>query len=104
MLARIKAFFQQETAGGIVLLLIALDMIFARPGQSRLTPPEDAEAHIKEHEGMFNWRQEAFLKTRLLDVEIIGLTPRSDGIMHNLVDHDVAYGHRAGGGCDNLKI
>jgi len=42
-----------QTAGGIVLLLIALDMIFARPGQSRLTPPEDAEAHIKDDIAVF---------------------------------------------------
>jgi len=42
-----------QTAGGIVLLLISLDMIFARPGQSRLTPPEDAEAHIKDDIAVF---------------------------------------------------
>lgn len=42
-----------QTAGGIILLLIALDMIFARPGQSKLTPPEDAEAHVKDDIAVF---------------------------------------------------
>jgi multiple antibiotic resistance protein len=42
-----------QTAGGIILLLIALDMIFARPGQSKLTPPEDAEAHVRDDIAVF---------------------------------------------------
>lgn len=42
-----------QTAGGIVLLLIAIDMIFARPGHSKLTPPEDAEAHVKDDLAVF---------------------------------------------------
>lgn len=42
-----------QTAGGIILLMISLDMIFARPGQSKLTPPEDAEAHVKDDIAVF---------------------------------------------------
>ncbi len=43
-----------QTAGGIVLLVIALDMIFARPGGAiKLTPPEDAEAHTRDDVAVF---------------------------------------------------
>lgn len=42
-----------QIAGGIILLMIALDMIFARPGQSKLTPPENAEAHVKDDIAVF---------------------------------------------------
>lgn len=43
-----------QTAGGIVLLLIALDMIFARPGGAiKLTPPEDEEAHARDDVAVF---------------------------------------------------
>jgi len=66
--------------------------------------PEVINEVLLEHEVVFRGRQEAFLKARLLDIKIIGLTPRPDGIMHNLVDHDISYGHRTGGGCDDLKI
>ena len=38
-----------QTAGGIILLLIALEMVFARPTSAfKLTPPEGAEAHTKD--------------------------------------------------------
>jgi multiple antibiotic resistance protein len=43
-----------QTAGGIILLVIALDMIFARPGGSiKLTPPEGAEAHLRDDVAVF---------------------------------------------------
>ncbi len=43
-----------QTAGGIVLLVIALDMIFARPGGAiKLTPPEDEEAHARDDVAVF---------------------------------------------------
>lgn len=43
-----------QTAGGIVLLLIALDMIFARPGGSfKLTPPEGEEAERRHDLAVF---------------------------------------------------
>lgn len=43
-----------QTAGGVILLIIALDMIFARPGGSiKLTPPEGAEAHSREDVAVF---------------------------------------------------
>lgn len=43
-----------QTAGGIILLVIALDMIFARPTSAfKLTPIEDEEAHGKEDIAVF---------------------------------------------------
>lgn len=43
-----------QTAGGIILLLIALDMVFARPGSAfKLTPSEGAEAHAKDDIAVF---------------------------------------------------
>jgi multiple antibiotic resistance protein len=43
-----------QAAGGVILLLIALDMIFARPGGSiKLTPPEGAEAQSREDVAVF---------------------------------------------------
>lgn len=43
-----------QTAGGIVLLLISLDMIFARPsGSIKLTPPEGEEAQTREDVAVF---------------------------------------------------
>jgi multiple antibiotic resistance protein len=43
-----------QTAGGIILLLIALDMVFARPGSAfKLTPSEGAEAHAKDEIAVF---------------------------------------------------
>jgi multiple antibiotic resistance protein len=43
-----------QTAGGIVLLLIALDMIFAKPTSAfKLTQPEDEEAHTKDDIAVF---------------------------------------------------
>lgn len=43
-----------QAAGGIVLLLIALDMVFARPTSAfRLTPSEGAEAHEKDDIAVF---------------------------------------------------
>jgi multiple antibiotic resistance protein len=43
-----------QTAGGIILLMIALDMIFARPTSAfKLTEPEDVEAHTKEDIAVF---------------------------------------------------
>jgi multiple antibiotic resistance protein len=43
-----------QTAGGIILLVIALDMIFARPTSAfKLTPIEDEEAHSKEDIAIF---------------------------------------------------
>lgn len=43
-----------QTAGGIILLIIALDMIFARPSSAfKLTRLEDAEAHTKDDIAVF---------------------------------------------------
>src|SRR6476660_6580571 len=43
-----------QTAGGIILLLIALDMIFAKPTSAfKLTAPEDEEAHKKDDIAVF---------------------------------------------------
>ena len=43
-----------QTAGGIILLLIALDMVFARPGSVfRLTPLEGEEAQHKDEIAVF---------------------------------------------------
>jgi multiple antibiotic resistance protein len=43
-----------QTAGGIILLLIALDMIFAKPTSAfKLTQPEDEEAQTKEDIAVF---------------------------------------------------
>lgn len=43
-----------QTAGGIVLFVIALDMIFARPTSAfKLTPSEGAEAQTKEDLAVF---------------------------------------------------
>ena len=43
-----------KTAGGIVLLMIAIDMIFARPsGAFMLTQPEDEEAQTKDDIAVF---------------------------------------------------
>ena len=43
-----------QTAGGIVLLLIALDMIFARPGSGlKLSPSEGEEAHVRDDVAVF---------------------------------------------------
>jgi multiple antibiotic resistance protein len=43
-----------QTAGGVILLVIALDMIFARPNSSiKLTPPEGEEAQSREDVAVF---------------------------------------------------
>lgn len=43
-----------QTAGGIILLMIAIDMIFARPGGAlKLTPVEGEEAHSKDDVAVF---------------------------------------------------
>lgn len=43
-----------QTAGGVILLLIAIDMIFARPGGSiKLTPPEGEEAQQRDDVAVF---------------------------------------------------
>ena len=43
-----------QTAGGIMLLLIALDMIFAKPTSAfKLTQPEDEEAQTKDDIAVF---------------------------------------------------
>ncbi len=43
-----------QTAGGIILLIIALEMIFARPTSAfKLTPPEGAEAQAKDDLAVF---------------------------------------------------
>lgn len=43
-----------QTAGGIILLMIALDMVFARPSSAfKLTPSEGAEAQRKEDVAVF---------------------------------------------------
>jgi len=43
-----------QSAGGIILLVIALDMIFARPGSSiKLTAPEGAEAQSRDDVAVF---------------------------------------------------
>jgi multiple antibiotic resistance protein len=43
-----------QTAGGIILLMIAIEMVFARPTSAfRLTPPEGVEAQTKEDVAVF---------------------------------------------------
>jgi multiple antibiotic resistance protein len=43
-----------QTAGGVILLMIALDMIFARPTSAfKLSEPEDVEAHTKDDIAVF---------------------------------------------------
>ena len=43
-----------QTAGGIILLMIAIDMIFAKPTSAfKLTQPEDEEAHTKDDIAVF---------------------------------------------------
>jgi len=43
-----------QTAGGIILLMIAIDMIFARPTSAfKLTEPEDVEAQTKDDIAVF---------------------------------------------------
>lgn len=43
-----------QTAGGIILMLIALDMVFAHPLSAfKLTPPEGAEARTKDDIAVF---------------------------------------------------
>ena len=43
-----------QTAGGIILLVIAIDMIFARPeGSIKLTAPEGEEAHSRDDIAVF---------------------------------------------------
>ncbi len=43
-----------QTAGGIILLLIAIDMIFAKPTSAfKLTEPEDVEAQTKDDIAVF---------------------------------------------------
>lgn len=43
-----------QTAGGILLLMIALEMVFARPSSTfKLTPPEGAEAQAKDDLAVF---------------------------------------------------
>lgn len=43
-----------QTAGGVILLIIALDMIFAKPTSAfKLTQPEDEEAHTKDDIAVF---------------------------------------------------
>lgn len=43
-----------QTAGGIILLLIAIDMIFARPGGAlKLSPPEGEEAQSRDDLAIF---------------------------------------------------
>lgn len=43
-----------QTAGGIILLVISLDMVFARPTSAfKLTPPEGAEAQHKDDLAVF---------------------------------------------------
>ena len=43
-----------QTAGGVILLMIALEMVFARPASAfKLTPPEGAEAQTKDDIAVF---------------------------------------------------
>ncbi len=43
-----------QTAGGVILLVIAIDMIFARPeGSIKLSAPEGAEAHSRDDVAVF---------------------------------------------------
>ncbi|KWT64127.1 MarC [Hyphomicrobium sulfonivorans] len=43
-----------QTAGGVILLIIALDMIFAKPTSAfKLSQPEDEEAHTKDDIAVF---------------------------------------------------
>ena len=47
-----------QTAGGIILLIIAIDMIFARPdGALKLSPTEGEEAHRATISRSFRWRR-----------------------------------------------
>lgn len=46
-----------QGSGGIILLLIALDMVFARPhGTFTITGPETSEARHKDASSSFPWR------------------------------------------------
>lgn len=43
-----------QTAGGVILLMLSIDMVFARPGSVlKLTPTEDEEAHTREDMAVF---------------------------------------------------
>lgn len=43
-----------QTAGGVILLMISLEMVFARPTSAfKLTPPEGAEAQTKDDLAVF---------------------------------------------------
>lgn len=43
-----------QTAGGVILLMIAIEMVFARPTSAfKLTPPEGAEAQTKDDLAVF---------------------------------------------------
>jgi multiple antibiotic resistance protein len=43
-----------QTAGGVILLIIAIEMVFARPTSAfKLTPPEGAEAQTKDDLAVF---------------------------------------------------
>ena len=43
-----------QTAGGVILLIIALDMVFAKPTSVfKLTQPEDEEAHTRDDIAVF---------------------------------------------------
>lgn len=55
MLARLGVSISAlQVAGGVILFLIAMDMVFARPeGTFKLTPPEDEEAQSKDDVAVF---------------------------------------------------